>query len=325
MLIKLKHKIRLFLTKNDYEKSKVYMLLVKLNLLIFNFNEREHKKSFGNNNADKIFYLIRPMSKEEGLLSSFFSVVKLIDYAKKKGYIPYIDMQNYETQYNDEFCEIKNSWEYYFKQPSNYTLYEIYCSKNVILSGWKWKERNEKEYCNVEEYIRLIRDSVKDSTDINEYVKKIVAEKKKELFSGNTLGVFVRGTDYVKFKPRGHYIQPSIEMVFNKIDEYLKKYKIDNIFVVTEDYEIYEKLSDRYKGMVFSSDDTFIKDYDGKDYVWKYTSNNKYIAGLNYLIRVLLLNECGYLITSLASGSIFSLVMNEKNYKDYYIFDLGKY
>ncbi|WP_308779736.1 hypothetical protein [uncultured Clostridium sp.] len=325
MLIKLKHKIRLFLTKNDYEKSKVYTILVKLNLLIFNFNEREHKKSFGKNNGDKIFYLIRPMSKEEGLLSSFFSVVKLIDYANKKGYIPYVDMQSYKAQYNDESCEIKNSWEYYFKQPSNYTIDEIYCSKNVILSGWKWKEKNEKEYCNIEEYIRLIRDSVKNSTDINEYIKKIVAEKKKELFSGNTLGVFVRGTDYVKFKPRGHYKQPSIEMIFNKINEYLKKYKIDNIFVVTEDYEIYEKLSDRYKGMVFSSDDTFIKNYDGKDYVWKYTFNNKYIAGLNYLTRVLLLNECSYLITSLASGSIFSLVMNEKNYKDYYIFDLGKY
>ena len=40
---------------------------------------------------------------------------------------------------------------------------------------------------------------------------------------------------------------------------------------------------------------------------------------------MMLLNECDYLVSTLTNGSLFSLAMKEGDFKDKYIFNLGKY
>lgn len=159
---------------------------------------------------------------------------------------------------------------------------------------------------------------------VKDYIKELVKDKKKELLKENVLGVFVRGTDYVALKPTNHPIQPSIDMLTNKIDEYLSKYDIKQIYLVTEDYNIFNSLNNKYNNMVVGIDD-YIRDYDGKDYLRTYIKDDEYIRGLNYLIKVLLLNECDYLISSKASGSSFAKMMKKDEYKDSYYFDLGVY
>lgn len=57
----------------------------------------QKKKSFGEYNENKIIYLIKPDYQDgvEGLLSLIHKQVIYIDYAKQKGYIPYVDWKNY--------------------------------------------------------------------------------------------------------------------------------------------------------------------------------------------------------------------------------------
>ena len=50
------------------------------------------------------------------------------------GAIPVVDMENFTNPYNekDQINNTLNSWEYYFNQTSDYSLKDIYKSKNVI-------------------------------------------------------------------------------------------------------------------------------------------------------------------------------------------------
>ena len=53
-----------------------------------------------------------------------------------------------------------------------------------------------------------------------------------------TVGVYLRGTDYIDLKPSGHPVQPTVEQAMLVIDEYTRKYNVDSIFLVTEDVRI---------------------------------------------------------------------------------------
>ena len=65
-------------------------------------------------------------------MALLFYVIQQIGYAEKNNYIPVVDFKNYKTQYN---IADENAWECFFEQISNYSLDEVYQSKNVVLSG----------------------------------------------------------------------------------------------------------------------------------------------------------------------------------------------
>lgn len=139
------------------------------------------------------------------------------------------------------------------------------------------------------------------------------------------MGVFIRGTDYVALKPKGHYVQPELKSVIDKIKEFLEKYEIDQIYVITEDYDYFTELQNTFGNKVFSSDNYFVKNYNNRDYLSESFDNDPYERGLMYLIRVLLFSKCEYIISSKASGSMFAEFMREEVCIDSYWFDLGLY
>ena len=126
-------------------------------------------------------------------------------------------------------------------------------------------------------------------------------------------------------KPKGHNIQPDIESVISKVKEFLNSFSIAQVFVVTEDYDYYSSIKDSICCPVISSDDEFVKNYNSSDYVSESISLDGYSRGLNYLIRLLLLTKCEYIVSSYASGSIYSKMIREEKPKAEYWFDLGKY
>ena len=68
-----------------------------------------------------------------------------------------------------------------------------------------------------------------------------------------------------------------------------------------------------------------VKNYKKDDYLSSSFDNDKYERGANYLIRLLLLNKCDYLISSLTNGSLFLKLICDKKYEDEHWFELGKY
>lgn len=325
IIIKLKRKVGVFLSN-----SPISLLLNKINLCVFHWEERAHFIKGGDEEPEKNFLVIRPFGETQGLLSTYFYVLNYIKWAREKNYIPFIDFETKRCQYytGRNINGSSNAWEYYFEQPENLTKEEVYKKKNILLSGWNLgKKYKVQQIPKTVEAMQScdIKYLASSQINIKPYIYEIVEEKYNKMFGGRVLGVFMRGTDYVKLKPKGHAVQPTINEMMLKIEEYIGKYDIQKIFVVTEDYSYYRILKDTYPDKVFSSDDYFIKGYDSKDYIEAYFENDPYERGVNYLVRVLLLNKCDYLIAGITNGSLVSCCLRKQDFKDEYWFELGDY
>lgn len=328
----LKRKIYFSLEKSSF---RVFIpLLEKINKVIFHWKDREKMVHLGNEDCDKTYYIIRPRSCEEGLMSLYFNnALSGIVFAKAKGYIPVISYCDNKCQYWTNKNEVRNkidnnAWEYYFNQPENVHVSDVYNKRNVIFTGWTL---SDKKICrfDFDSFVNGNRDNIKNIVNkygrVNSFIQSELDSASQCLHIGDkTLGVFIRGTDYIKLKPKGHFKQPCIKDIYLKIDEFLDKYDIEKILLITEDYNIFKEIKLRYGDLILSPDNIFIRKYNG-DYLEKSFNDNPYDRGLRYIIRLLLLTKCGYLISSITNGSIFVFAYKDDNYKDSFLFNLGRY
>lgn len=283
---------------------------------------REQKKSYGNEHENKTFYVIRRAPAKVGLFSLVMTTLGYIKYAIDKGYIPVVDIWDKEGN--------NNIWELYFEQPCGYSMKDVCRSKKVILGNGI--VNNAVSYpgasiaYNIDElrmwkalakrYL-IIKTSILDATEI--LGSNVFSET-------DILGVLLRGTDYINARPPKHPVQPNIEMAGRKIDEVCEKFHCKKIYLVTEDRNIYEYFKQRYGDRIVS--------LDTKRYVTNENQNindirnddisDKAFADRQYLISILLLARCNYLVAGNAGGTQGALLLNEK-YDYQYIFNLGVY
>jgi hypothetical protein len=306
----------------------------KLKYLYYCIKRRDilqKKVSYGKENSDKTVYVIKPDYQDgvEGLLSLVYKQIIYINHAKENNYISYVDWKNFKTQYYDG---VHNAWNYFFEQPTNIEEKDVYSSKNVILSGWTYKNINSKGLFEKDIFFKenIRKESsamLKSNLSFSKEVLDIVENESKKLDISNCIGLYVRGTDYTKLKPSGDYIQPNIDQVKQKVNEFVNKYN-SSIFLVTEDGEIYDELVNEFKEKIkIVSFDSFVRNYNGKEVLSKSNllEDNKKDRGQKYLAKMILLSECKYLVSSITQGSKFSYSLNDGKYKDEYIFDLGLY
>lgn len=98
--------------------------------------------------------------------------------------------------------------------------------------------------------------------------------------------------------------------------------------MVTEDGNIYDELVKDFGNSIrIVSYDSFVRNYEGKDVLSKsdVLDDDKKQRGQKYLVKMILLSRCKYLISSITQGSKFSYSLNGGKYEDEYIFDLGLY
>ena len=108
----------------------------------FNYLNLEYK-NFGDKNPNKFFFVIR-RTPGAGFFSNLNFVIHNLYICEKLKMIPVIDMENYHTLYN---CKIKidnskNAWNYYFQNVSNYSLNDVYTSKNDIMYDNRTSEKD---------------------------------------------------------------------------------------------------------------------------------------------------------------------------------------
>lgn len=307
----------------------------KLKYLYYCIKKRkmlQKKVRFGNANPGKTVYIVKPDNNDgiEGLLSLLARTSLYIRHAKKHGYQVFVDWKNYHTQYENPEL---NAWELFFEQPSSLTIEEVYTSKNAILSGWTFldinphgvfsKKQIDNKAVNLECYNLLTQ-----NVTFNKEIQRIVHDEAVSLDIEACLGVYIRGTDYVKLQPSGEYVQPDVNMLIEKISDFLKKYKDVDIFLVTEDGEIYDRIKDTFGEKVKTvSFDTHIYNYSGNDFLSKSGALpvNRSKNAINYLVKMILLSKCKYFIGSITMGSMFSYGLNGNKYEYSYLFDLGLY
>ncbi len=286
---------------------------------------RERKKSYGELNPDKSFYLIRRKG-QAGLYSVVHTMLGRIAESEERGCIPVIDMQHYPMgQLEETYLGKKNAWEIYFLQPSSYTLEEVYHSKNVILSDLGadhifpriddgiFEDEERIGYWNglYERYIHY-------NPKTENYLNRIIPQG----MPLRMLGLLCRGTDYTRERTGGHPQQPDCIEIWKKAVEFVDRYNLEGIFLATEDQEYFEYIlgQSRKAGIaVFYIDQTRYIDVPDE------TQDELELRNMQYLASIECLARCTCLIGGRNNGTLAATLKNGNRYEGTFFWDLGMY
>jgi hypothetical protein len=283
------------------------------NKKIFNL-EKDITYNFGEKNKNKIFYVIN-RSPGAGFFSNLTFVLNHMEYAKKKKFIPIIDMQNFPTIYNEnkKIFNSLNAWDYYFKKINKYKLSEVYKSYKVIFSTNYLKDDMYGDISDNKNFIRFKKKIKIRNSYYNEaksFIKKRIKKDKK------IIGVHLRGTTY-KIAKNHPYPIPK-KMMLNILNQVVKKEKVDKIFLCTEEkeYQSYFKKKLGNKLITFNSFRT--EKVDAFNFYPR--RKHRFNLGKEILIESIILSNCDILIyvnSNVIEGSLF---FSKKKIKKYEIF-----
>ena len=209
-------KIKLYLARTL--PAPIFRIALFFRILYKNIRMPEQKKSFGKLHPDKTFYVIRLYPPATGWLANYNYVLGYIKHALDRGLIPVVDMEHYATLYTEKEAVngTKNVWEYFFKQPSPYTLEEVYKSKNVILSNGSLPLCNTSMKPDVLQWQRKISLLIPFNITICKHVEEV--KVKLLLIGKRILGVPIRGSDLSQ-RVIGHNIPASKEELLPLIEK----------------------------------------------------------------------------------------------------------
>ena len=284
----------------------------------------------------KTYYIIRRDCDTIGLFTYVAVFLGHIAYAVGKGYVPVIDMKNYPSIYlEDDDIGKKNCWEFYFKQPYNCDLDNIYKNEKYILSPTRIQPMSpfiKSIFCGNESMFWKILS--KKYIVLSDTAEKYIKDEHTSLIRNNmkVLGVLFRGTDYVKMKPYGHPIQPNINEFIIKVTELNNEWGgFDYIYIASEERDAVEKLEKMFPNKVIINKRVY---YDGLgvDYCNQGLSEvsfnrerDKYLKGLEYLSSVVILSKCNSFIGGLCAGTYAVNYMNPAEFEHKYFFYKGVY
>ena len=286
---------------------------------------------------EPIYFIIRREPPGAGLFSNLNHVLQGLIEAEERELIPVVDMQNYWTSYSLSVPVngTRNTWEYFFYQPTIHSLNEAYASKRYVLSkgnriaGDHWlTEKNLAFALDPEKVLEMNRTLTK-YVKLNpfalaalEYVKDSLAWKPEE-----NLGVSLRGTHYLQIEPHGHPKQPDLETVFAEIEKAQEAARHKKIFLACEDSDIRKAVESHFPGLILRNfrDMKFFKDFVSNELNLSKRNLEVMSMSLGYLIEIILLSECKSCVTSLANGSVIGIALNQDGFEYKKIMENGVY
>lgn len=294
---------------------------------------REQKRKFGARNTDKVFYVIRNMTDRQGILNNWIEVARKVDYSLNKGYIPIVDFKNYyrKSMIDESKKNICNSWEIYFRQPfPEYSLEEVYKSKNVILSCGQdvyemtnWPNYKMKDEC--QKYHQLYKNLIGFNTEFMEHLEK---EKNKYIPSdSNVLGISMRRElEHGNMLQEEHYVKNNVhtpknnlEQIKDEIEKYMEKFKCQKFLFTCDDFETCIHMKEIYGNKIIIYDRVrtrFFENGQPRPYevVYKECVGNVNQMAIDYLTETYLLAHCNSLVGIETTSNTMACIINNYSY-----------
>jgi hypothetical protein len=302
--------------------------------------------SYGTQNPDKTFYIIRWEYEKIGIFSLWFIFMAHISYAINQGYIPIIDLKNYYCALlqNSEKMYRLNAWDYYFKQPyPEYSLEEVYQSKNVMLGyqgacPFPTKLSANLEMIKRKQDLAIWHSYMSKYSNFNENILAEVANIKEKIFGNKKImGVSLRVV-FTALKVQKNVIvnnhpeQLSIDELMILINRYMKKWAIDAFFLAIDERGAFNKINEKFKKEHLYHKRPLIHKFKNgilqmepadvyHEFGGKYPPED---MARDYIIETILLSQCDCLLASKSSASVIAYIMNNGQYRHAKIIDKGK-
>lgn len=299
----------------------------KRNEIYIRWNYAETKVSFGEENTDKTFYVIRH-SERKGLFSLLNFNIAHLYYAEENGYIPIIDERSFcNFMSEDSMIGKVNVWDMFLEQPAGYKLKDIKNSKNVIFSNALASPGTKRPYFNWRLY-RFGRDSKRWNHVFQKYyhflpqIEEYIEEKRIKIFGERKriLGVSLRrGITRVislgEVRVNRHPAEKSVKEVIEIVKKSMEIYHMQYVFCSTDADEVIKEMEevfgekllylDRERSRMFNKEKPIV-DID--------VVKDRYSNTLSYITEIMLLSKCDMLVAGRNGGSIAADIFNNGNY-----------
>lgn len=283
----------------------------------------------------KKYYIIRRHALGAGFFSNYFWVLGHIEFAKKLGYIPVVDMENYPVLYSEEKAVngTKNAWNYYFENVGDVDLQTAYDSSRYVLCketsmakyAYKYSQ-NRIWYFPTEKmisyYAPVIQNDMKMKADIRNHFEE--EWNRMTAGRGKIIGIHVRGTDMKN--NLGHPMPVTVEIYLQKLDDILKQdSSITDIYLATDEINVLERFEQEYqdrKVMLHYQDAFRVRDNgEGRKTgvhetkVEHARELHKYKMGLEVLQDAYFLSKCNYFICGYSNVTNAVILWNNHEYE----------
>ena len=279
------------------------------------------------------YYIIRRPALGAGFFSNYYWVMGHVIFAKRLGYIPVVDMQNYKTLYSeDEPVDGEtNAWNYYFENVGEADLEEAYESNRYVFAKEEPLHKYANKYCDptyrypssraVEYYYPIthkylrVKQNILDAFD-TEWKEKVQPGEK-------VIGVHVRGTDMKN--NLGHPMPANITYYLIEINKILETDgQIKAIFLATDEEETVKCFQREFTGRchliinsAFRSEAQLQSHKTGihEQKIEHPRKQHKYNLGLEVLKDAVFLNQCDYLVCGHSNITNVVIIWNHNQFE----------
>lgn len=325
-----------------------YNIIYKIYLALCSKKAEYRPRRLGMKHIDKKIYIIGESRSDAiggGIFAFYSYVLTRLAVALRRGLIPVVDMRSAYYMVDPE--RGSNPWDYYFEQPHGISLQDALESNCVYqavkISSWESETLGSQRFLNgtspsFVEYCDLAKGLIRFRPDIKERLE----EEWNALYpgSGEVLAVLSRGTDYKKLKPSRHHIQPSVEYLIDRAKRMIDSNSaIKYIFLKTEERSVVERFRDIFSSMLLCfTGHEYFDGYEPIDhgddplnhnflpaYIMRHGRRSQYHLNLEYIQNIYAASKCHHLIAGINNGTIGAVVMNDRQYIQKEIIDLGRY
>ena len=290
-------------------------------------------RTFGEKNPDKVFYVIKSPIASSGLVKfiSFLLFFTSVAYNKKDmKVIPVIDtaIPGDDNQFNN--ATTKDVWGMFFKPVSEYSLEDVYNSRNVII-GMEGK-MGANPYLMYVEYHSNIGSLMKEYLRLNEELNNYCEKVRKGLgieTGSKVLGVVGRGTDFNNPGVAAlHTLPLDAAGIVDKAREIYTSGGYDYIFLATEDQKVFDTFMASDLGKVTKHIEQNRYSIDPKKELLhtKYLEESKsgkrdgYEEARVYISILEMLRRCDGIVASTDCGAVdYAMAMTDNELQDLYI------
>ncbi len=259
-------------------------------------------------NDGSLYYVI--WREGGGLFSILASVLGHLRLAMALGAVPVVDMQNFPSVYreNEPVHGSMNVWDYYFEPVSTCTLNQVYESANVLVSDGSYPAGTTMSVSSDPSLLDIFDSRIR----INERTQVALTSRRNAVKVGQrTLGIHFRGQEMRTAV--SHPFPPTLPQVMTRARRLLASGEFDQIFLVTEGREYAEVFSREFGELVVYADN--YRAHRSNAYREYPRPQHKYLLGLEVLTDMLLLSECGGLISGSSNVSEMAILLSRGRYR----------
>lgn len=275
-------------------------------------------------NGREIYY-IAENSNVGGFFGLLRSVLICCCYADENGFIPYIKYEK-TILYSEKgiFNGTNNPFEYYFEQPAGEAFawkgFNIIKRKQEHLHGIELKYNlNPVITYQIEaDYVERMAQIYHKYIQLNRRTNDIVETNVRKMLKGRrTLGIHIRGTDFMK-EFNGHPVPVTVDEYIDVINEEVGRREYDQIFVATDDARCLKELKKKlpmplvyYKNVIRGDSDKSVA-FERNE-----RKHNNYFLGLEVLRDAYTLAACDSFIGCLSQVDIFVRIIKKSSEQEF--------